>query len=101
MARLYVMFLYILLSLYTAFPPSYTHIYTYKHTHNHVHSLFVLVALSRRSRERSAALHARPGEVPEDRSLQALHQEGAGETEGQETQGRYGGPHVPIPDTHL
>lgn len=34
------------------------------------------------------ALHARAGEVPEDRSLQALQKEGPGEAEGQADQGR-------------
>lgn len=36
------------------------------------------------------ALHARAGEVPEDRSLQALQKEGPGEAEGQADQGRWG-----------
>lgn len=34
------------------------------------------------------ALHARAGEVPEDRSLQAFQEEGPGEAEGQAEQGR-------------
>lgn len=36
------------------------------------------------------ALHARAGEVPEDRSLQAFQEEGPGEAEGQAEQGRWG-----------
>lgn len=36
------------------------------------------------------ALHARAGEVPEDRSLQAFQKEGPGEAEGQAHQGRWG-----------
>lgn len=36
------------------------------------------------------ALHARAGEVPEDRSLQAFQKEGPGEAEGQADQGRWG-----------
>lgn len=45
-------------------------------------------ALPGRGGEGQGALHAWPGEVPEDGGLQALHPEGAGETEGQEAPGR-------------
>lgn len=45
-----------------------------------------------RGRTGQGALHARAGEVSEDRSLQAFQKEGPGEAEGQADQGRWGRP---------
>lgn len=57
---------------------------------SHLPSSPLCAAVLGRGGAGQGALHARAGEVPEDRSLQAFQEEGPGEAEGQAEQGRWG-----------